>query len=196
MLCQLVRHTITNTTIFAAGTSVCEPLGSHTHTATTTSHTHTATTTSQTTLSLLNTTVAACTQVRVSDGATARRYVQQLSMAEGVALEIVEQPEAPVATRLPGADTLEPMALLLRYFALRDAEDEAAPGAAPRADVATREAAQAVLQSAIDGTPRIAQAGRDVAFESVEVQGFGSFGVERAVRYPLAGRGVVLVMGR
>jgi hypothetical protein len=30
----------------------------------------------------------------------------------------------------------------------------------------------------------------------VELQGFGSFGFHRAVRYPLHGRGVVLVMGK
>lgn len=115
-------------------------------------------------------------------------------LPSGVSLEIVEQPASRSEARVPGADTLDPMSLLQQYFAIRDTEDEDA--SSPAADNATREAAKAVLQQAVDLKPQTSQAARDVVFDSVEVQGFGSFGFQRAVRYPLNGRGVVLVMGR
>lgn len=52
------------------------------------------------------------------------------------------------------------------------------------------------MQEAIERKPPASQSARNIVFDSVELQGFGSFGFRRAVRYPLHGRGVVLVMGK
>ena len=133
-------------------------------------------------------------QVRVEHAPGARQEAETIAMPSGVALEIVEQPATRNGARVPHADTLDPMALLQQYFAIRDTADEDA--SSPAADNATRVAAQAVLQQAVDLKPQTSQTARDIVFESVEVQGFGSFGFQRAVRYPLNARGVVLVMGR
>jgi hypothetical protein len=106
------------------------------------------------------------------------------------------------------------MALLRQYFDLRDQKAEGAEedGAGkrrrdaeesreaevqqPSADADTRRAALAVLEEAIAAQPPHAQEAHNVVFDSVELHGFGSFGFGRKVRYPLADRGVVLVMGR
>ena len=138
-------------------------------------------------------------QVRVEDAPHARRRTQGLALPTGVGLELVEQPrQLRHDSRIEGADSLDAMALLDEFFKLRDRAppEDAAEEAGPVVDGRTREAARAVLQEAVDATPPTAQTARAVVFESVELQGFGSFGFGRKVRYPLHERGVVLVMGR
>ena len=121
-------------------------------------------------------------QVRVADAAGARLKAQQMALPDGVSLEVVEQPVDQIEARVPGADTLDAMSLLHRYFEYRDragAED-----AGPAADEETRHAAETVLKEAINAKPPAAHIARDIVFETVEVCGFGSFGFERPVRYP------------
>ena len=118
-------------------------------------------------------------QVRVEDAAGARLKAQQLALPAGVSLEIVEQPVDQIEARVPGADTLDALSLLHRYFEYRDRAGAADVG--PVADEETRRAAQAVLQEAIDVKPPAAHIARNIVFDSVEVCGFGSFGFDRPV---------------
>ena len=130
----------------------------------------------------------------ISTAPDTRLHARNLPLPPGVSLEIVERPAQRIEARVPSADTLDPLSLLHQYFTFRDKATDKLAG--PAADNATRVAAETVLQEAIHSAPSRTQTSRDIVFESVELHGFGSFGFERAIRYPLHSRGVVLVMGR